>query len=512
MSDISSTTIVFFGDSLSDSGNFYDQTDGILPGFARDEIGDADGQISNGLVWTQQIDAVIGSEGVINYAVAGAEASGTQAIGDFLGESFPPFLFLVDRDDPVLDWDMNLGAQVDRFLADTAGEDLGAYSAVIMIGGNDFANLDLTGSIEDTLAIAQPVADAVLENTMSAVTELLEAAGTGVDHVVVVSMPPFSFFPAFAADQTPEALEEYDALIAEMNAGIEASITDINDGLGGDSPAVVYVDFSQFSDAIADDPTAFGLIAPTSLTLFDDAGVLAEFDDDQVMFWDSIHPTEATHGVIAGFTAAAIDGSVVSFSDEADDILLGGADGAVVFAYGGDDSVLTTDGDDIVFGGSGDDELIGFRGDDQLSGGTEADILRGRLGEDVLDGGQDDDVLYGSFGDDVIIDGNGSDFGLGGRGDDTFIWVEESLMGGIGGSTDLLFGQGGFDALYVVLSDESFAEYSEALAGDGQEAALLELGIAAFGMEDVIVLEERAGLDVLSDQEWFASADLWGLV
>ncbi|SMY06439.1 SGNH/GDSL hydrolase family protein [Flavimaricola marinus] len=511
MSDIDTTTLVFFGDSLSDSGNLYDQTDGILPEFARNMIGGADGQISNGEVWSQQIGALFGSETVLNYAVAGAEAVGTQLLGDFLSESVPPALFLVEPNDAALAWDMNLGAQIDRFLADTAGQTGASYTAVVMIGGNDFANLDLTASAEEVLAAALPVATAVAENTISAVSELLLAAGSGVEQVVVVSMPEFSFYPAFS-DADPADLAQFDALVAEMNAEIEAQVAALNDSLGGDTDVVLYIDFEQLSDALADDASSFGLVAPSNLTLSEDGAVLAEFDDDQVMFWDDLHPSEATHGIIAGFTAAAIDDSLVALSDAADELSLLGADASVVFAYGGGDTLLLGSGDDIAFGGSGGDEVIGYQGDDQLSGGSDADVLRGRMGGDVLDGGQDDDLLFGSVGNDVILDGAGSDLASGGQGDDTFIWIEETLIGGTGGATDYLFGRDGYDALYVVLSDESFAEYAEALAGEGQAEALSALGIEAYGMEEVIVLEGRVALDVLSDQNWYAEADLWGLV
>lgn len=511
MSNIDTTSLVFFGDSLSDSGNLYDQTDGILPEWARQFIGDADGQISNGLVWTQQVGGLLGSEEVLNYAVAGAEATGSQALGDFLAESVPPFLFLVEPDDPALDWDMNLGAQIDRFLADTAGQTGASYTAVILIGGNDFATLDLNGTAEEIIAAALPIAADVAANTIAAAAELLTTTGSAVQQVVVVSMPPFSFFPAFS-ETDPAELADFDAVVIDMNAEIEAQVTALNESLGDGTDVVVFVDFADMAAAFADDPTSFGIVAPTNLTLYDDGAVLATFDDDQVMFWDDLHPTEATHGVIAGFTAAAIDGSLVALSEGDDNLILEGTDTAVVFGYGGDDVLALNEAANTAFGGSGTDDLIGYQGDDQLSGGTGDDIIRGRIGSDVLDGGQDDDWLFGSVDNDVILDGAGSDFASGGLGDDTFIWVEEILIGGLGDSQDLLIGRDGQDALYIVLSSDSYAVYADDLSGAGQADALAELGIAAYGIEEIVVLEERAALAIFEGEDWYAGADLWGLV
>lgn len=498
--------IVVFGDSLSDPGNLFGLTDGIVADTIRASFGGGpSGEIGDGPVWSETIGTFDGVEIVGNYAVAGAEAVGTQKLGDFLLETLSPDDLLVPVDASSLDYDMNLAAQIDRFLSDFVGQDISDLTAVIQIGSNDLLNIDLTGRPGAILASAMAVFDALYDALHGV---LYGPLGDSVGQIVIVTMPPLDFFPAFAG-QSAYLLDVATDLMADLYDRLEADSLALAE-VGVD---VAIVEIDDLTNALMDDPSSFGLIAPTTLTLTGGSPDLAPYDADQVMFWDDLHPTTATQDVIAVWTEAALSGDTVALTD-ADDVatLMSGDDGGLVFAYGGSDRVTGGDAADTLFGGSGDDRLLSRGGKDLVSGGSGDDLIVARGGGDVIDGGQGDDLVLGNTGRDVILDGTGSDWCIGGAGDDTFIWIEETLVGGSGGSTDWLSGGDGQDIVYVVLSADSFAVYAEAIEGAGLDAALQALGLVVAGMEDIVVLEERAAIDVLSDQAWYADADLWGLV
>lgn len=330
---------------------------------------------------------------------------------------------------------------------------------------------------------------------------MAELSLAGVGSVVICTLPNALFFPAArSGDPVEEALTElfFNIHNAVLSAGAEA--------LARSGVDVTVLDLAAMTRAISEDPTAFGLIAPYGETLREgDPGVIGAVDADQVAFWDPIHPTTATHGVLGSFIAHAMvhevtvldDGANLSFADTGADLVLG---------YGAADTILTGGAADIVIAGTGDDNALGGTGDDLLNGGSGADRLNGGQGADILGGAEGDDLLLGRTGDDVLICGSGADTARGGWGDDTFIFIEPELIGG-GAPGGVLSGGAGSDTLYLVLGSESFAAY-----GTDPSAALTALGLESCGIEEVVVLDGRTALGALSDMAWFEAADLWGLI
>ena len=353
MSNASSTPIdgplVFFGDSLSDDGNLYDQAAPLLNEETLSEFGGAGGRASNGAVWTETVDDLLDVTESYNYAIAGAEAIGTQTIGDFIDEAGLTDDLTVAPDDPALDWDMNLSAQIDRFAADAAPYDLSTTTAVILIGGNDYGAIDLSANPVVVLAQAAAALTGIVQSTAQAVTDL---AAQGVGDIVVSSLPSFTFFPVFAT-LDPETQALADDLTVLHNQTLEAAI----DNLAENGVPARMLEMRGITDAIVDDPGSFGLLAPYTLTLEEGAPEdLAPYDEDQVAFWDALHPTEATHGVIAAYSAYALEHDPTRLSAGDDATTLGDSDD-LAFGYAGADTIETGAGDDSAFGGSGDESF-----------------------------------------------------------------------------------------------------------------------------------------------------------
>lgn len=496
--------IVFFGDSLSDPGNLFEAFEGIIDEDVRQDFGGAGGRASNGPVWTEQLGVVLESDEVVNYAQSGAQAIGSQTLGDLV-EGLEDDL-IVPLDDPALDFDINLGAQVDRFQEDFEGEDLSDFTAVMLIGANDLGTIDVEAPPFLVLVQIANVISGLAESTVAAAAELAES---GVGHIVITSIPDLAFFASTAA-LSPEEQAVATSLSDQANAALLDGVA----LLEAQGVSASFLDLAPVTDAILDDTESFGLIAPYTETLVEgDPAILAEFDEDQVAFWDPIHPTEATHGVIAAYTAFALENEATILTDSADVILTGGADD-LAFGYGEDDKIAGGVGADLLFGGSGDDQLTGNRGADLVSGGSGGDLLLGRRGDDVIDGDSGNDVISGGIGDDVMIDGLGSDVVLGNAGDDVFIWIEAELIGGTTGEdADIFDGGTGEDLLYLVLSSETADLVQVGLDNGDQASVLATLGISVSGTEDIVVIEERSGLEAALGQEsWYAEADIWGLV
>ncbi|TNC47726.1 hypothetical protein FHG66_16045 [Rubellimicrobium rubrum] len=444
------------------------------------------------------MDDLLGRPEGGNYAFAGAEAAGSQRLGDFIDEFSGGGALLVLETDTRLDFDIDLGAQIDRFATDTAGASLGDATGFILIGANDYLNV--LGGANPAVVVARAVGA-----TLFGAVELL---GTGLGEVVISTLPVPLFFPylsRLSPEQQGQAGAVYEAYTAALTQGVEAL-----QALGQD---VRLLDLRPISEALADDPSGFGLIAPYDLTIKGgDPDQLAPYDQDQVAFWNPLHPSAATHGILGAYTAFALEHDPIGLTAGLDRVATGsGTD--LVLGLGGHDVIRLGAGDDLGFGGSGKDMIRAGEGNDLVSGGSQTDLLEGQSGRDVLDGDEGSDRLVGGRGNDVLIEGLGSDRCYGGRGADQFLFTQAELIGGTTGhDNDVFVGGRGVDTLWLALSAAKVEALGDALAGPDPQEALGDLGIEIRGIEDIRVVTGRAGFDTLSEEAWFHHPDLWGLV
>lgn len=506
---------VFFGDSLSDDGNLFDITDGVLPDLVRNILGGPTNAVSDGPTYATYSVELLGLDSA-NYAVAAAQAAGERPLGELLDSFGISGLIQVPADDPRLDFDINLSAQIDRFQDDTIAQNLADTTAMILIGGNDYGALDPGAPNAEQVAL--DTVNAVIASISQATMDLLDS---GVYGVVLATLPPVTFFP----DSNSLSPAELD-LASEVFELHNTLLTETADALRDDGHYVHIIETDGIARALEDDPSSFGIIAPFDDTL-QDSDVLDDFDPDQVAFYDALHPSTAMHGVFGAATAKMLqghassgsgsgtDGHIFTRTDGDDAWFNAGAGDDVVLGLAGNDLLLGGSGDDAVFGGSGNDGVTGQGGQDIVSGGSGDDNVIGSFfeGLSVLDGGQGDDLVLSGRQADVLIDGIGSDVMIGQNGDDTFIYTQASLIGGTDGvDQDRFFGGAGTDTLYVVLDTPTFAALGGDLGGGNPDAALASLRIGMHGIENVVALDGRAALSVLDGEVWYAEADLWGLI
>jgi outer membrane lipase/esterase len=274
------------GDSLSDTGNAFAATGGGTPGEPY-----ADGRFSNGPVFTDELaeSFIASGRATANFAFGGARA-------------------ISDGDDPTRPIP-DLPEQTLLFLSN-AMDNLGSRPLVsIWFGANDIFNAVETGS--DPLAAAAKAATNVANSVRT-----LQAAG--VSDFVVPNLPDLGSTPLFAVlPQFDPSLSDDDRALlqagasgatAAFNATLASALASIKDA------RITEVDVDGLFEDILADPAAFGITDVNNPCLYPAAiaaalGTDAYCGDDAAettLFFDSVHPNSAAHGILAGVATEAL--------------------------------------------------------------------------------------------------------------------------------------------------------------------------------------------------------------
>ena len=281
-----------FGDSLSDTGNLYLAT-GSLPG-PREPVSPPydDGRFSNGPLWIEDLAAKLGLgpvtpslAGGTDYAFGGAQTGITPA-------------------NPAPAQPIDLPAQVAAFQqAITRPSPNALYT--LWIGSNDVdALIDgvLAGEIMPS-EISVDIAEAV-GNIASAVGGLSQG---GMQYLLTLNVPDLSKTPLAIA--TAEAVDPADPgavlaaiqqLTQSFNDVLDPTLMDLSQTDGFHLSLVNA--YAALDDLVAD-PGRYGFsnVTDPCWTGNDtdaDSGDACS-DPDGYLFWDSLHPTAAGHGVLA---------------------------------------------------------------------------------------------------------------------------------------------------------------------------------------------------------------------
>ena len=257
-------TIVSLGDSLSDTGRFYEATGGTQPPPPY-----APGRFSNGPVWNEHLAEMLDRElnPDLQYAFGGSLTN------DLNYNSIPPNFILPGFEQ-----------QVDEVIADgRRGKVDGKALYTIWVGANDFFAWLASGSQNPTSMIEDGVT-----NTASGIVELADA---GARYFVVFNLPDLGKTPAATA-LGPQASGLLTALCATYNGLLadQLDLLELDPRL-----RIVQVDaFTLINDMVAN-PADYGFTNVTSPALYG----LPAADPDTYLFWDAVHPTSAAHEYVA---------------------------------------------------------------------------------------------------------------------------------------------------------------------------------------------------------------------
>ena len=284
------TAIFAFGDSLSDAGNLFSESEGTIPLAPY-----VDGHFSNGPTWVEDLSQMLGlgpmkpfltSNDGTNYAFGGAQTGPTD---------INPF----DPNSPV---HIDLPDQITAFnLVDPHPVKGALYT--LDIGANDIMNA-LAAYVDGKLSLdgVQKVVGEAEANTITSVKSLV---ALGAQSLLFYEVPNLGLTPRF--DGTP-----LQGLASNLAKWFNVSVLDGLESLDG--LKVFTLDTYDLLGEIKADPSEFGFTNvsdPCWTGSFTDpnSGTLCSTDpsdQNKYLFWDEVHPTAAGHLLTAEFALDAL--------------------------------------------------------------------------------------------------------------------------------------------------------------------------------------------------------------
>ena len=296
------TSILVFGDSLSDTGNFAHDVQAKylvrVPGPTADYT---DGRFTDGTdttpaahnyngVWIEQLAATLaGKPAVVNSLNGGTNyAYGFASTGT--GTSTYTVTSTTPLPVPISISVNNIGQQVTDYL--TANPAIPANTLVVVWGGaNDILAV--------TSANAATAIKTAVDGELAAIQRLVAA---GAHDILVPNLPPLGAIPRLNTNAT---------LSGPATAAAVSFNTGIKNGLAGlvssnASLNIFQLDvFSLVNAAIGPPISGFANVTSTSQNV---SGV----NPDTYLFWDDLHPTTAGHHAIAVAAASLIAPAVAT--------------------------------------------------------------------------------------------------------------------------------------------------------------------------------------------------------
>ena len=288
------TSIVVFGDSLSDSGNdahLYQQKYGFrLPGVNFDY---ADGRFTDGYetipgaqnyigTWVEQLAAALPSKPKIKNSLDGGTnySYGFATTGDGLG-----YLFYDIYGVTYSVYVSNIGQQITDYLA-TKPKMNGKTLFIVWGGGIDL--LYATSPVD--------ILDAA-DNQAHNVQRLVDAGATDI---MVANLPALGLIPRL--NGSPSTADPANAASAVFNYFLDQGL----DGVAKNSPGqplhLYRLDiFTLFNQMVAS-PSTFSLTNVTGTS----QGMIG-INPDTYLFWDDIHPTTKGFNIVALTAAKLLD-------------------------------------------------------------------------------------------------------------------------------------------------------------------------------------------------------------
>ena len=290
--------VVFFGDSLSDSGNHAiftglssRQPFSLGPPDASYDIGGH--HFSNGNTWAEQLATALGTPTSGQPALRAPGVFTNYAVGQARARAGAPVFA-----------DFDLRTQVDRYLAQVGGRVPPNTLVAIWIGGND-VNDALNALVADP---SGTTTTAILQQALAATVDGIAALyGAGARMFLIANVPDFAYtpyvrfldafvYPGIAAAATA-VTTAYDAALGQVVMGLPFLLP----------PDPIHpLQFARLLDAnaligqIVASPAAFGITdALNRCTTPEVVGHAICSTPQRYLFWDGIHPTRTGHRAVA---------------------------------------------------------------------------------------------------------------------------------------------------------------------------------------------------------------------
>jgi phospholipase/lecithinase/hemolysin len=259
------SAVVAYGDSLSDTGNFYRATG--MPVFPYHA-----GRASNGPVAVEYLAAALGAP-LMDLAWIGA----TTGIGNHL--------------DPG-------GTTTSAGAIGLPGMKVAYMSSIAAISPIAASTLFLVWGGPDDFLSPSPLDTSLAETADRAVSNIVwivdALQGLGARRVLVPGMPDLGLTPYYRS-MGPVSAAEASLLTGYFNAQLAASLP----------TGAVYFDTAGLLREVVANPAQYGLLNVTGACL-DQTPLTLCSAPDQYLFWDDLHPTTRGHQILAAELAAVV--------------------------------------------------------------------------------------------------------------------------------------------------------------------------------------------------------------
>lgn len=298
------TSVVVFGDSLSDTGNFRRLAENSYSvGIPGPLVDYTTGRFTDGTdtapaarlytgVWVEQLAASLPEKPAVKDSLDGgldyayAEATNPDSSSSI---SFGPFDFFHVTV-------KNTGAQIAAYLA--TRPKIGSKTLfVVWSGSNDVLDALSIGNATQRSAALAMAAKEGLANLQS----LISAGATAI---LVPNLPPLGETPYLNGNALNAAAANADA--AAYNTALEAGIAALPAANKGKSFHVYVLDIYSLFQSVKITPALFGFENVT------DSAQLQPVDPDKYLFWDDLHPTTGGHHEVAVYAKNALTATAPS--------------------------------------------------------------------------------------------------------------------------------------------------------------------------------------------------------
>ena len=289
--------LIIFGDSLSDSGNYFVET-GEFVTAPFEPVPSAPYAIrghhfSNGRTWIERL------AGYLHQSTSAKPAS--WAPGHFTNYAFGRSRARPEAQTfPLFD----LGSQVNLFYADFGGQGPTDATYVVWSGTNDVRDALGALAVDPSGATSVAIVGAAVT---SIANNIIALNGAGAEKFLVLNVPNLAITPGVRAlgAQNPQIPIVAEQLSIAFNQGLSQALDGLEALL---QIEILRLDTFTLLNEIVADPDSAGLSNVTEACLTFGTVIDAVCArPNQYLFWDAAHPTTAGHAVLAGAAGKVLE-------------------------------------------------------------------------------------------------------------------------------------------------------------------------------------------------------------
>jgi len=286
------SSMVVFGDSLSDTGRLFRLTHGGFP----PRVAYYDGRQSNGPVWVEYLADQLGLEHKLrNYAVVGAMTGPTTAIpaGNVKSDVYSGLE------------GTSLSGQLAMYLSRTGGKVDPEALYIVEGGANDLIR-PMAALLMNPPATAAEFMQAVNQIATPTVVNVATIVGSlkmrGAKYIAVVNVPDLGRTP-YLIGFGPMASATITMVVDMVNVSVDTQLDQMESPSGN---KIARIDAFKFINTMADEPENFGFVNVTQQFMTVDLTTLKvtyaspnRCTASKWLFWDDVHPTTRGHHLLA---------------------------------------------------------------------------------------------------------------------------------------------------------------------------------------------------------------------